>query len=183
MAYSGSLIPGCEHHDVDAWHAPTPEAAELVRRAATPYGWRDQLRAEMQGDVTKWMWPGLIILLIIGFVIRDYLIITVSLAALVFFSWQAYSVVRAMRRGKTIRAKCSRLELVHEGKKTKKGKVKGRVWHAHTRFEGRAQELMVVCPEFEKTLDEAGTVELLVLVDPDDSENNWLVGYRPLRGG
>ena len=159
---------------------PTQAAVELVRLSEQPYGWRDQVRAEMQEPFTKWMWVGLPILLLVGVVIRDYLIITISSVALVFFLLQARSVVRAMRSGKTILARCNRLELVEEGKKTKKGKIKNRVWCAHTRFDGRAHEILVTCPQFEKALDAAKTVEMLLIMDPDNSDNNWLVAYRPL---
>ncbi len=177
---AGPLLPGCEHHNVDSWHVPTQEAVELVKKTDRPYGWKQQFRAEMDGDVTKWMWPGLLVLLLVSILIKDYLLIVCSIVAMLFFLNQARSVIKAMRAGTTIRAKCSELELVDEGKKTKKGKRKGRVWHAHTRFDGKAQEILVTCPEFERTLKTAGTIEMLLITDPDNSENNWLVGYRPL---
>lgn len=180
MAYFGALLPSCEHHLIDSWHVSTTEAVELVRLAERPYTWRDQLRAELQGPVTKWMWPGLFGLLLVAILITDVLLIVASLAGILFFLFQARSVVKAMRAGTTIRAKCSEVELVDEGKKTRKGKYKNRVWHAHTRFDGEAHEVLVTCPSFADTVESSGTVELLLIVDPADAANHWLVAYRPL---
>lgn len=180
LAYLAALLPGCEHHLVNSWHVSTQEAVELVRLAEKPYTWRDQLRSELQGPVTRWMWPGLFALLLIAILIMDYLLIVASLAGIIFFMAQARSVVKAMREGKTIRAKCSEVQLVDEGKKTRKGKYKNRVWHAHTRFEGEAHEVLVTCPSFADAVEASGTVELLLIVDPGDADNHWLVAYRPL---
>jgi len=134
----------------------------------------------MDDSFSKWMWPGLLVLLLVALVIMDALLITISVIALLFFLNQARSVVKAMREGKTIRAKCSELELVNEGKTNKKGKTKGRVWAAHTRFDGKAQEIVVTCPEFATTLKTASTMEMMLIIDPENSENHWLVAYRPL---
>lgn len=162
----------CEHLEVDGWHVPTQEAREVVRSAGQePYGWRDQVRAEMSDEVAKWMWPGLCVLLVVGVVIRDWLLITGASVALLFFLYQAINVVRALRAGEVVTGNCNKIiRSESEGE--------GATYSAQVRLGKRKQDVTVTCQRCVEAVQSGMTIEVMVVMDPGNAVNNWLVGYR-----
>ena len=162
----------CEHLLVDGWHVPTQEARELARAASERrYGWRDQIRAEMSGEVSRWMWPGLLLLLLAGLYLRDWLLVTGAVAALFFFLYQAFSLVRTLGAGRAVTAVARDIHLVEANGDDE-------IWGAPVRLDDQPQEVIVTCPEGISALQHGKALELMVVVDPDDAGNNWLVGFR-----
>lgn len=164
----------CEHLEVAGWHVPTQEACELVRSAGEArYGWRDQVRAEMSGDVSRWMWPGLVGLLLFGLYIDDWLLIIGAVVALGFFLYQAIGVVRALRAGEVVTGDCREIVRVDDDSGNP-------AWRAHVRLGKRRQDVAVTCQRCVEAVQAGMAVEVMVVIDPEDSDNNWLVAYRPL---
>ena len=172
VPYCQRMRKKCEHLEVDGWHVPTQEARELVRSSGSRYSWRDQLRAEMAGDTSKWMWPGLVALLAFGLYIRDWMLITGAVVGLGFFLYQAISVVRALRAGQVMTGKCDRVvRSQDDGDES---------FCAQVQIGKRRQDVQVHCQRCVEAVQAGMTVEVMVVVDPGDTVNNWMVGYRPL---
>jgi hypothetical protein len=162
----------CEHLAVDAWHVATQEGREMVRLpAGRRYGWRDQVRAETAGRLTRWMWPGLLGLVTLGIIIGDWWLILGASAALLFFVYQAATLVRALGAGEVVMATSCELT-------TARADGKEPVSRAVTTIRGRRCEVIVSCPLCIDTLRAKKRLDLAVLVDPSDTGNNWLVGFR-----
>ncbi|HUH02188.1 MAG TPA: hypothetical protein VML75_09335 [Kofleriaceae bacterium] len=162
----------CEHLTVDTWHVTTQEGREMLRLPhERRYGWRDQLRAEASGRVSRWMWPGLVALVALGIFIGDLWLIVGAVAALLFFLYQAMTLVRTLSAGDVVSASSRELtKVATEGKDP--------VWRAVTEIAGRRREVVVTCQQCIDALQARTTLELAVLVDRTDGGNNWLVGFR-----
>ena len=164
----------CEHLEVDGWHVPTQEAREVVRSAGqSPYGWRDQLRAELSGDISRWMWPGLLALLLFGLYIRDWLLVVGAVVAMVFFLYQAISVVLALRSGDVLTGSCSKIV-------RSESEGEGATWSAQVQFGKRQRDVAVTCERCVEAVQAGMDVVVMVVLDPGDAVNHWLVGYRLL---
>lgn len=164
----------CEHLEVDGWHVPTQEAREVVRSAGqSRYGWRDQLRAEMSGELTRWMWPGLLALLLFGLYIRDWLLVTGAVVAMAFFLYQAITVVRALRSGDVLTGSCGTIV-------RSESEDHGAAWSAQVQFGERQRDVAVTCERCVEAVQAGMRVEVMVVIDPSDVVNHWLVGYRLL---
>lgn len=162
----------CEHLEIDGWHVPTQEARELVRRVdRDDYGWGDQWRAEMSGDLSRWMWPGLIGLLLVGIAVRDWLLITASVSALTFFMYQAFTLVRTLRASKLVTATTREIFLADSDGKDE-------LWCTHVQIDKQRQDVSVICPRCIALLKSGERLDVMIATDPDDASNNWLVGFR-----
>lgn len=162
----------CAHLEIDGWHVPTQEARELVRSAGQePYSWRAQLRAEMADDTARWMWPGLVALLVFGAIIRDWLIIIGAVVALLFFMYQAVAVVRALRRGEVATGKCRKIVRTDDGDADA-------TYSAQVQLGEHRQDVAVTCRQCVEAVQAGMAIEVMVVLDPGDAVNNWLVGYR-----
>lgn len=162
---------------VDTWHVATQEGREMLRLdGESRYGWRDQLRAEASGRVSKWMWPGLVGLVALGIFIGDAWLIIGAGAALLFFLYQALTLVRALGAGDVVTATSRELT-----KSDTEGKDP--VFRAVTEIGGRRREVVVSCQQCIDALRARTTLELAVLVDRTDAANHWLVGFREPQAG
>jgi hypothetical protein len=162
----------CEHLMVDSWHVPSQEARELVRhRDRGPYGWREQLRAEMTGELSRWMWPALGGLLVFGIVIGDWWLIAGTGAALAFFLYQAVTLVRTLGQGRVATTTSRAIERDDADDDQP-------VWKAIAHIDGVRRRITVSCQDCIDALAGDRRLELAVLLDPDDADNHWLVGFR-----
>jgi hypothetical protein len=135
------------------------------------YGWRDQLRAETSGRLSKWMWPGLAALVAAGIIIGDLWLILGACGALAFFLYQAATLVSALGAGEVVITSSNELTRAD-------GEGKEPVYRAVTAIEGRRREVVVSCQQCVDALEAKQSLELAVLVDPGDTTNNWLIGFR-----
>jgi hypothetical protein len=161
----------CEHLVAGSWHVATQEARELVGLpAGRRYGWGDQLRAEASGPVSKWMWPGLAALVGAGVLIGDWWLILGAIAALLFFTYQAATLVRALGAGELVVTRSHELaEGERDGEPTRR---------AVYEVDGTTREVDVDCPHCADALRAGHTLELAVLVDRTDPREAWLAGFR-----
>lgn len=162
----------CGHLEVDTWHVATEEGREMMRLPAERrYGWREQLRAEMSGGVSRWMWPGLAGLVALGVLVGDWWLIIGAVGAVFFFLYQAVTLVRALGSGQVVTTTSRELTRVDvEGKEP--------LWCAVTRIDGRRHEVVMSCEQGIEALRAETLLEIAVLIDPADSGSNWLVGFR-----
>ena len=163
----------CEHLLVDSWHVPSQEARELVRRRNQGrYGLREHVRAELSGSVSRWVWPGLLALLTFGIFISDWWLIIAAAGALFFFAYQGYTLVRVLGSGEIATTTSRRIEKADADDRA------APLWHAIAHIDGSRREIEVTCEECIDALRAQTCLELAVLIDPDDADNHWLVGFR-----